>query len=195
MSFSLVSRAVLDDFLTRLDAAFACPGRLYLIGETTQVYEGWRRWTPQIELCATLAPDDRPAFDQAIAQMSEDLGVYVLNEDPGDLIPLPEGFEDRHRLIAANGVRHLSLFHFDPCSVAFRFIARGDEPDYHLVLAYLDHGWLTMDEMDDRLARLLPHFSMETIAQDPAEFRRKYKGMRQMAQALRPGTIHRPTPA
>jgi len=195
MSFSLVSRAVLDDFLIRLDAAFARPGRLYFIGETTQVYEGWRRWTPQIELCATLALDDRPAFNQAVAQVSEDLGVAVLDEAPGDLIPLPDGFEDRHRPIVHNGMQHLSLYHFDPCSVAFRFIARGDEPDYHLVLAYLDHGWLTMAEMDDRLARLLPRFSMETIAQDPAEFRRKYKGMRQMAQALRPGTIHRPTPA
>ena len=41
---------------------------------------------------------------------------------------------------------HLALYHFDPYSVAFRFIARGDEPDYHLVLTYLQHGWMPVEE-------------------------------------------------
>jgi hypothetical protein len=64
-------------------------------------------------------------------------------------------------------------------------------PDYHLVLTFLDHGWLTLEEMESRLTALLPRFSMQTIQQDPAEFRRKYKGLLQMARAVRPGAIHR----
>jgi len=35
--------------------------------------------------------------------------------------------------------------------------------------------------------------TMETIAQDPAEFRRKYKGMTQMWHAVAPRTTHRIT--
>lgn len=189
---SFVTRPVLLDFLARLDAAFARPGRLFFIGETTHLFEGWRAWTEQVECCAEVAPDDRAAFDQALREVAAALGIAVLNESPGDLIPLPDGFDDRHRPLHGSPARHLRLFHFDPYSVAFRFIARGDEPDYHLVLAYLDHGWLTRDEMDARLAALLPRFTMDTIQQDPAEFRRKYKGLLQMWRAVRPGTTHRP---
>jgi hypothetical protein len=187
-----VTRPVLLDFLARLDAAFAHPGRLYLIGETTHLFEGWRPWTEQVECCAEVTPDDRPAFDQARHDVAADLGIVVLDEAPGDLIPLPDGFDARHRPLDDSPASHLRLFHFDPYSVAYRFIARGDEPDYHLVLAYLDHGWLSFEEMEARLAALLPRFSMETIQQDPAEFRRKYKGLLQMWRAVRPGTTHRP---
>ncbi len=189
-----VTRPILLDFLARLDAAFARPGRLYLIGETTHLFEGWRSWIEQVECCAEVAPDDREAFDQAMHAVAADLGIAVLVEAPGDLIPLPDGFETRHRPIDGP-TTHLRLHHFDPYSLAFRFIARGDEPDYHLVLTYLDHGWLSFEEMEARLAALLPRFSLETIQQDPAEFRRKYKGLLQMWHAVRPGTTHRPTPA
>lgn len=188
---AFVTRDTLAAFLTRLDAAFARPGRLYLIGETTLLFEGWRAWIEQIEFCATIPPRDRAAFDAAARDAARALGIAALNEAPGDLIPLPDGFEDRHRPLDGP-TTHLRLYHFDPYSVAFRFIARGDEPDYHLVLAYLDHGWVTLEEMEARLNALLPRFSMETIAQDPAEFKRKYKGLLQMAHAIRPGTMHRP---
>jgi hypothetical protein len=77
--------------------------------------------------------------------------------------------------------------------VAFRFIARGDEPDYHLVLTYVEHGWITLEEMKARLAALLPRFTAETIQQDPAEFRRKYKGLLQMSEAVRARATHRST--
>ncbi|MGQ0605151.1 MAG: hypothetical protein ACT4QE_26035, partial [Anaerolineales bacterium] len=80
----------------------------------------------------------------------------------------------------------LQVYHFDPYSVAFRLIARGDEPDYHAVIAYLQPDWLTVGEMDALLADLLPRFTSETIQQDPAEFRRKYKGLLQMWRAAKP---------
>jgi hypothetical protein len=193
MTDSFIDRETLNAFLARLDAAFARPGRLYLIGETTQVYEGWRRWTTRAELTADVAEEDRAAFDDALARAAGGLEVY--DESPADLIPLPDGYAERARPAAAEGLDHLEVYHFDPYSVAFRFIARGDEPDYHLVLLYLERGWITMAAMEDHLERLLPRFSLETIQQDPAEFRRKYKGLKQMAQAIRPNSIHRHSPA
>lgn len=192
---SIVTRPLLLDLLARLDAAFARPGRLLLVGETTLAYEGWRGWIDEITFTASVAPDDRPAFDEALREATDALSVAVWEEDPADIIPLPDGFGDRHRSIAEGPTQHLSLAHFDPYSVAFRYIARGDEPDYHLVLTLLDEGWITLDEMEAKLKALLPRFSMQTIQQDPAEFRRKYKGLLQMAHAVRPGTTHRPTPA
>ena len=189
-----MSRSDLVDFIDRLDAQFARPGRLYLIGETTQVWEGWRSWTPQIELTADVADEDRGEFARAVGHLADGLRLSVNDESPAEVIPLPDGYEARARRTPAiraweeSEARRLSLVHFDPYSVAFRFIARGDEPDYHAVLAFLQRGWVTVEEMNAVLADLLPQFTSETIQQDPAEFRRKFKGLLQMWRAAHPET-------
>jgi hypothetical protein len=201
MSRACVTRDTLVQFVTKLDAAFGRPGRVFLIGESTHVYEGWRPWTRHIEFTADVSVADRSEFARVVAALGADLGVPIVDESPAEVIPLPDGFEDRARSAggpSANGsparpVTYLTLHHFDPYSVCFRYIARGDEPDYHLVLTYVEHGWVTLDEMNERLAALLPRFTSETIQQDAAEFRRKYKGLMQMARAVRAGTTHRPT--
>lgn len=185
----LVTHATLNEFLVRTADAFRQEGVLYLIGETSQVYESWRGWTAQIDMSSNTP--DQQAFEKASMHVAASMDIDVLDEYPGDLIPLPEGFEHRSRPVATIG--KMEVRHFDPYSTAFRFLARGDEPDYHLVLAYLKHGWVELEEMNQLLAQLLPHFSMDTIQQDPAEFRRKYKGLLQMAESIEPGTVHRHT--
>lgn len=180
---NLLNRLMIREFFTRLEKAFDREGRIYLIGETTQVWEGWREWTARIEFTAELAPENRPGFDAAVKTVQKALGIEALEEHPGDLIPLPQGYRERARLAGAQTGQRLEIYHFDPYSVAFRFIARGDEPDYHLALMYLERGWITEEQMDGLLAELLPDFSMQTIQQDPAEFRRKYKGLKQMWRA------------
>ena len=197
MTGSLVTRFVLQDFLDAAAHSYAASapeqgraGRLLLLGETSQVLEGWRSWTDAVRLYADVA--HRPEWDAAAARTAAQFGVAIKQEFPGDLLPLPAGAEQRHRLVRDLADSGLSLWHFDPYSVAFRHVARGDEPDYHIVLAYIKYGWIEKEEMDERLTALLPEFSMETIAQDPAEFRRKYKGLLQMGDRLEPGTVHRP---
>ena len=186
MSGPFVDRSVLLEFLVQLDETFFRPGRLYLIGETTQLLEGWRAWTDQIEFAAEIAEEDRQAFGTAVQTVQNRLAVQVSEESPVDVIPLPAGHQQRARPIEppeVNGEGRLRFLHFDPYSVAFRFLARGDEQDYRIVLSYLEHGWVTVEEMDAKLGDLLPEFTSETIQQDPAEFRRKYKGLMQMWRA------------
>ncbi len=181
-----VDRATIETFLTRLGAEFSRPGRLYLIGETTQVYEGWRERTPRLVFAVEAAPEDRLAFDEILRQLLAQMGIEAFEEAPGDVIPLPAGHAARARSAGRFGA--LEVYHFDPYSVAFRLIARGDEPDYHAILAFLRHGWLTVAEMNALLADILPRFTDETIQQDPAEFRRKFKGLLQMWRAAQPET-------
>jgi len=172
---------MLDTFLARLGLAFGRPARVYLIGETTQVYEGWREWMQRVEFAADVLPHDRAAFDKIVRDLRAEMGIEVLEESPGDVIPLPEGYQARARF--AGRFTSLEVYHFDPYSVAFRLVARGDEPDYRVILVFLEHGWLTVDEMNTWLANLLPQFTSETIQQDPAEFRRKFRGLLQMWRA------------
>jgi len=58
-----VDHSTLEAFLARLGAAFAQPGRLYLVGETSHVFEGWRERTERLEFAAEVVPDDRAAFN------------------------------------------------------------------------------------------------------------------------------------
>lgn len=190
----LITRDRLVEYLTAVVATYPHPGRLYLIGETSQLFVGWREWVDAIEVAGVVEPEHAGTLSEAIQSIALRLGVEVIEESPAEVIPLPAGYEERAIPIASpSGPLH--LFHFDPYSVAYRFIARGDEPDYHLVLMYLSHGWLHMAELDSRLEDLLPRFTRETIQQDPAEFRRRYKGLKQMAEAVSPRTIHRHTEA
>ncbi|MFQ5569925.1 MAG: hypothetical protein ACE5G0_09635, partial [Rhodothermales bacterium] len=163
-----INQATLKTFLARLDAAFGHPGHLYLVGETTLVFEGWLSWTEHIAFTAEVAPEHRGAFDEAVRRVQQDAGLEVIDESPADVIPLPDGYTHRARPISHAPTTHLRLYHFDPYSVALRFIARGDEPDYRLVLTFLEHCWVEEDEMHVRLADVLPRFSLETIQQDPA---------------------------
>jgi hypothetical protein len=64
--------------------------------------------------------------------------------------------------------------------VVLRLVARGDEPDYVISLEYLRRGWAELARLETLLADVLPRFTNATLAQDPAEFRRKFKGLRQL---------------
>lgn len=188
-----INRTTLTRFIREVDTRLDGPVTVFLIGETTQVFEGWRSWTTQIEICTDGNATDKKDFAGIVTDVARAFGVDAFGEAPGDVIPLPNGSDARARPAKLEGLAHVTLRHFDPYSVAFRFIARGDEPDYHLVLTYAENGWITRDEMDAQLHALLPRFSSRTIQQDPAEFRRKYKGLLQMWRAVAPRTNHRVT--
>jgi hypothetical protein len=77
-------------------------------------------------------------------------------------------------------VNTLELRHFDPYSVVLRLIARGDEPDYVAALEYVRHEWVEPARLEGLLGEVVPRMTSQTLAQDPAEFRRKFKGLRQL---------------
>jgi hypothetical protein len=177
----VLRRSDCEDILTALSARLAAGARVFLVGETSQLWEGWVEDAPLVHLAAE--PAGRAALERAVASAEPSIRGRVLLESPGDVIPLPAGHEVRARpvLATADGAPPpLTLAHFDPYSVSFRLLARGDEEDYRVVLRYLRHGWVNVPGMDALLLELLPRFTNDTIQQDPAEFRRKYKGLKQM---------------
>lgn len=179
----MIIREILLGFIAHLTESFPGYGELYLIGQTSQLMEGWISWVEEIEFTTDISGEDRAAFDKAVERFKKEDQIKIVEESPAEVIPLPEGYPSRRREIRSNDLPsndNLKFYHFDPYSVAFRYIARGDEPDYHLVLNFLKHGWIIEQEMNQLLDELLPRFSFQTIQQDPAEFRRRYKGLLQM---------------
>jgi hypothetical protein len=190
MPSALVSRSIVTQFLQGLADACRRPGRVFLAGETSQVYEGWRERTPCLEYSAESAPEDQEALLEAVRRLQAGLRIAIREETPGAVIPLPRGHETRARYAGRIGA--LEVYHFDPYSVAFRLVARGDEPDHLAVLTLLRKGWVAPDTLDALLADLLPRFTSQTTQQDPAEFRRKYKGLMQMWRAADGGLAYLP---
>lgn len=154
--------------------------RLYLVSRTSHLAEGWCDRVPALEL----AGDSESAeLGEAVREASRALGVGLVWESPADVIPLPAGWEDRSlpSTIGQGGTGNaLEIRHFDPYSVVLRLIARGDEPDYVAALEYVLHQWVEPARLESLLGEVVPRMTNQTLAQDPAEFRRKFKGLRQL---------------
>ncbi|MDH3496778.1 MAG: hypothetical protein OER21_08455 [Gemmatimonadota bacterium] len=180
-----VTRATLEALLADLAGRGVRPCNLYLVAGTSQLLEGWCDRVPQVELAAGPSPDARH-LAAAAREAATAAEVELVWESPADVIPLPDGWEGRNRATDLDwpaGSGRFTLLHFDPYSVALRLITRGDASDYAVTLRYLEHGWLTLEGLDAVAAEVLPRFTGAAIGQDPAEFRRKYKGLRQMWRA------------
>jgi hypothetical protein len=174
----------------------AAPARLYLVSRTSHLAEGWCDKVPELELAGDASLRD------AVREAARSLGVALVWESPADVIPLPAAFEERSLVTVAlaeatrpaaigdAGSGTLEVRHFDPYSVVLRLIARGDEPDYVAALEYVLHGWVEPARLEGLLAEVVPRMTSETLAQDPAEFRRKFKGLRQLY--LRSHTVYSP---
>jgi len=172
--------AELGSLIDAVRQAVTLPARLYLVSRTSHLAEGWCDRLPALELAGGA---DSAALGVTVCEAGRALGVRVVWESPADVIPLPVGWEERSRpapIAQADAGTALEVRHFDPYSVVLRLIARGDEPDYVAALQYVLHDWVDPVRLESLLSEFLPRMTSQTLAQDPAEFRRKFKGLRQL---------------
>ncbi|HTR20480.1 MAG TPA: hypothetical protein VMH88_06435 [Gemmatimonadales bacterium] len=155
---------------------------LYLIGNTSHLAEGWRERVARFEL----GGEPGGTLELAVREASRALGLPVVWETPADVIPLSPGWAERARPASSldDASHPFQVVHFDPYSVVLRLVARGDEPDYLAALEYLRHGWVEVAQLEELLGELLLRFTSATLAQDPAEFRRKFRGLRQLSASV-----------
>ena len=154
---------------------------LYLVAGTSHLAEGWRDRVPHLELAGEAG--GAGVLGDAVREAGAALDLRLVWESPADVIPLPPGWSERARPVRAGFTGAggpLEVLHFDPYSVVLRLVARGDEPDYVMALEYHRRGWVDLAQLETRLAAVVPQFTSETLAQDPAEFRRKFRGLRQL---------------
>ena len=170
----------LGDLIAAARRRAAGPGRLYLVSRTSHLAERWCDRVPAFELAGDPGGAE---LGEAVREAGRALGFDVVWESPADVIPLPVGWEERSRpatIAQADAGTALEVRHFDPYSVVLRLIARGDEPDYVAALQYVLHDWVDPARLESLLSEFLPRMTSQTLAQDPAEFRRKFKGLRQL---------------
>ncbi len=173
-----VDRQRIELFLKKLGDRFRRPGRVYLVGGTTMVLEGFRRQSLDIDITYEVSPDDHTAFIQAIRMLKDELGINVEESSPGDFIPLPSGYRERSRFVARYG--QLDVFHFDLYSTALSKIERGTAEDFSDIVALLQSGQIEMTILETCFAEILPHFATASLKRDPDEFQKKFATLKRM---------------
>ncbi len=167
-----VDRQRIADFLQHLGQRFRKPGRVFLVGGTTLVFEGFRTQTLDVDLTFDVAESDHGEFIRAVRALKDELAINVEEASPGDFIPLPEGYQNRAHYVGRFG--NLDVYHFDVYSVALGKIERGRDADFADVLALLEAGWLDFETLKRHFTEILPQVGERSLKQDPVEFERKF---------------------
>ena len=170
-----VSRVEIEDFLRRLGADFKGSGRVYLVGGASIVFEKLRQQTLDIDVVYEIAPQLLTAFISSVRDLMLELDVNVEEASPGDFIPLPAGYADRHEYIGHFG--QLDIFHFDLYSVALSKTSRGREQDYQDVLALLRRQRVEWQKLKVYFQEILPQIGSKSLKQDPFQFELNFKAL------------------
>lgn len=167
-----VDKNRIELFLQRLGQQFPRPGRVFLVGGTTLVYEGLRQQTVDIDITFDIANEDHSRFIAVVRDLKERLSLNIEEASPADFIPLPTGYRERNEFVGRYG--QLDVFHFDLYSSALSKIERGAEEDFADVLSLLQSGKLEMGYLQTCFEEVLPRFAKDSLRQDPDEFARKF---------------------
>lgn len=159
-------------FLQHLGQRFRKPGRVYLVGGTTLVFEGFRTQTLDVDLTFDVDERDHGEFIRVVRALKDELAINVEEASPGDFIPLPEGYQNRAHYVGRFG--NLDVYHFDVYSVALSKIERGRDADFADVTALLEAGWLDFHTLKSYFAEIIPQVGERSLKQDPVEFERKF---------------------
>jgi hypothetical protein len=104
-----VDRQRIIHFLEQLGQRFRQPGRVYLVGGATLVFEGFRTQTLDVDLSFEVADRDHGEFIRTVRGLKDELAINVEEASPGDFIPLPEGYQDRAKFIGRFGAVSTSI--------------------------------------------------------------------------------------
>ena len=180
-------RQRIELFLQRLGLRFTRPGRLYLVGGTTMVYEGFRQQTLDIGISFEVADEDHSAFIAAVRDLREQLSLNIEEASPAEFIPLPSGHHERSQFLGRYG--QLEVFHFDLYNTALSKIKRGTESDFDDVLTLLDRGRLALSLLSEYFDEIVTRYATESLRQDPVEYRKKFEILKEMWRSRSSGAI------
>jgi len=170
-----LSREQIDVFLRRLAQDFRQPIKLYLVGGTSYVYEGFLQHTLDIDFALEMASSDRIQLIRTLLDISYQLEVVTDEVSPADFIVLPAGYEKRHEFIGRFG--QLEVFHYDWYSTALSKTMRGQRQDFADVITVLKSQRVTWSRLEKMYLEVLPFLGRHRLDQDPKEFALNFRAL------------------
>jgi hypothetical protein len=126
------------------------PARVYLVGGSTAVIEGWRLSTVDIDL--KLEPDDE--LLRHLVALKERLNVNVELASPSDFLPELPGWRERSPFLFREGV--IDVFHYDLYAQALSKLQRGFDQDLDDVAAMVAGGAVEPATLAELFAAIEP---------------------------------------
>ena len=135
---------VVRDFLVHLGQRYSLPAHLYLIGGAALCLLGSPRTTLDLDYVGNDVKKNelQNVIDELAREMNLDVEAVPIEQ----FIPLPDGAELRSKLINVFGSITVSIF--DPYSIALSKIARGFDTDIEDIIFLIQHGFVTIDELE-----------------------------------------------
>jgi hypothetical protein len=170
-----VDRPLIERFLRAVGDQYRRGARLYLVGGTTMVYEGLRQQTLDIDLAIEVANADHSDLFGVLRAVRQALDINVEEASPGDFIPLPAGYANRHIFIGTFG--QVDAFHFDLYSMALSKTERGRVTDLKDVVLLLQKQHIEWKMLESQFREILPLMDMKSLRQDSAEFEKNFRAL------------------
>ena len=171
MAAKKVDYARLRAFLTRLDAALNRPGVLFLLGGSSLTWRGVKEYSIDIDVALPEGEQDPASLLDAIDVAGDFVEALVDVIRMGETLPLPDGYEERAEL--AEQFERLTVYHFDPYSIAITKLARSESRDVVDVSNMLLAGLIECGALRRHFESALAGFRRGVSRSDKEDFKRK----------------------
>ena len=133
---------------------------MYLIGGSALILLGATRETIDIDY---LTESNGRNIEKTIKELSSELRIDAEYVPLDEFIPLPEKSEERHRFMRRYG--NVSVYIFDPYSIALSKLDRGFEADLEDIVFLIQRGLIFLPQLEQVVQESIPHarkFDMNT---------------------------------
>jgi len=149
-----IATAEILDFLQRLGERYPHSARLFLLGGSALCLLGNPRRTLDIDYLAESPPDKAAELQATIDSLAAEMKLELEAVPFHEFVPLPDNASTRHRQVGQFG--GVTVYVFDPYSIALSKVARGFEADLQDVLFLLRQGVITVGQLEEYVAAALP---------------------------------------
>jgi len=153
-----LTKSDIEAFLQRVGGRLSKHATVYLIGGSALLLLGNQRTTLDIDYVGTDYPLPTDMLATMIRNVAIEMTIEVEPVPIDEFIPLPEGFETRHDLIGHFG--QLSVYLFDPYSIAISKLDRGFDFDLQDVHFLIDKGLITFGQLEQYAEDVLKRASI-----------------------------------
>ena len=153
-------------FMRRLGQACRGSARVYLVGGSSAVLEGWRPTTLDVDL---KVEGEEDAVLRTIPDLKEELRINVELASPGDFLPELPGWRERSPFVCREG--GIDFFHYDFHAQALAKVERGHAKDLQDVKEMLTRGLVEPKKVLELFARIEPEL-YRYPAVDPPSLRK-----------------------
>lgn len=161
----------IEAFLQQLGQRLDRPVTLYLLGGSALCFLGNARRTLDIDYTLTASAVPDKSFDVTVRGLADEMHLEIEAVSIEEFVPLPEGSEQRHRWLGRFG--EVSVYVYDPYTIALSKLSRGFESDLQDVLFLLRQQIINLDSLTSYVEAALTQAWTYDI--DPAEMRQYFE--------------------